>query len=230
MVVVKSDNCRVQYKCADVFGMYQSLAKEYKKTFIVCYGASGHGRGLVDGMSSFGVKNPLRQHIITEDFYWSTASQLVEFFHDKGFASQTRQYSEITVEKIESQQQPTSFPIPGNTKMHMIVFKSDGTVKTKRDICECIDCIEGNIDKCNFSDYGKIGVDEIEDDDNVEFDDNDEDNEEEVDGRALMISEIVREHRIGSVIALRTPPEVKESFYLVFVTGVKKAEKDLFDS
>ena len=36
------------------------------------YGTSGHGKGLVDMMSSFGVKVPIRRDVLTEDFsYWN---------------------------------------------------------------------------------------------------------------------------------------------------------------
>ena len=67
--------------------MYRQLAKETKKKFIVFYGASGHGRGLVDGMSSFGVKTP--QEIVISDFYWDKACELVQLFHDIGLSSDT---------------------------------------------------------------------------------------------------------------------------------------------
>ena len=54
----KSDNCRSQYKCKYVFPRYQGIARNNNKTVITYYGVEGHGKGLVDAMSSFGVKNP----------------------------------------------------------------------------------------------------------------------------------------------------------------------------
>ena len=44
---------------------------------IIYYGTSGHGCGLVDGMSSFGVKIPLRKEILNH-VYWSSAKQIID--------------------------------------------------------------------------------------------------------------------------------------------------------
>ena len=65
----KSDNCSQQYKSRFVFANWRALAKKYNKTIILYYGVSGHGKGLVDSMSSFGVKGPLPKSIITENFF-----------------------------------------------------------------------------------------------------------------------------------------------------------------
>ena len=67
IICLKSDNCATQYKCAKVFVMYCQLSVTLNKRIIIYFGAAGHGRGLVDGMSSFGVKTPLRFMIITKD-------------------------------------------------------------------------------------------------------------------------------------------------------------------
>ena len=42
---------------------------KYEKSVIVYYGASGHRKGLVDAMSGFGVKGPLRKAVLTQDFF-----------------------------------------------------------------------------------------------------------------------------------------------------------------
>ena len=52
----KSDNCSTQYKCGKAFNEYLKLAKKYDRNVIKYYGPSGHGKGLVDAMSAFGVK------------------------------------------------------------------------------------------------------------------------------------------------------------------------------
>ena len=51
----KSDSCS-QYKSRFVFANWWALAKNYNKTMTLDYGVSGHGKGLVDSMSSFWVK------------------------------------------------------------------------------------------------------------------------------------------------------------------------------
>ena len=52
----KSDNCSVQYCCKSVFPYYRDLAVKENKPVVVYYGVNGHGCGLVDAMSGFGVK------------------------------------------------------------------------------------------------------------------------------------------------------------------------------
>ena len=53
----KSDNCSAQYKCKNVYPIYLRLSKTLQKIIIVYYGEKGHGKGLVDAMSGFGLKN-----------------------------------------------------------------------------------------------------------------------------------------------------------------------------
>ena len=67
VVCIKSDNCRVQYKCKWVFAMLRKLAISYNKMIIWYYGVDNHGKGMLDGMSSFGVKQPMRNEIIKRD-------------------------------------------------------------------------------------------------------------------------------------------------------------------
>ena len=61
----KSDNCGEQYKC---FPIIRQLAIKQNKTFIHYYGVKGHVKGLIDAMSGFGFKTPLRKGIVTRCF------------------------------------------------------------------------------------------------------------------------------------------------------------------
>ena len=70
--------------------LFSDLVSQLNKRIILYYGASGHGRGLGDGMLSFGVKTPLRREIVTSNFYWSNVSELIDFFHNKGFDTPER--------------------------------------------------------------------------------------------------------------------------------------------
>ena len=69
----KSDNCSTQYKSKYVFSFWSSLAKKLSRNVIVYYGVSGHGKGLVDAMSAFGVKNPIWRAVWVEDFSYKKA-------------------------------------------------------------------------------------------------------------------------------------------------------------
>ena len=55
----KSDNCSSQYKCKHVFHRYMVLANQLNKTFLVYFGVSGYGKGLVDAMSGFGANGAI---------------------------------------------------------------------------------------------------------------------------------------------------------------------------
>ena len=87
-------------------------------------------------------------------------------------------------------------------------------------------CFYGVSDKV-FSDNEEEECDEDrEDDTDDELDDEDND---EIHACAEIVTDIVKNYRIGSVIALQAPPEVRECFYLVVVNELKVAEKDIYD-
>ena len=93
----KSDNCATLYKCKWIFNYYSYLAIRLQKTVLTYYGASGHGKGLVDAMSGFGVKGPIHKAVITENFHYDSAEDihayLVDLFHgdsNKSFPSPCR--------------------------------------------------------------------------------------------------------------------------------------------
>ena len=54
--MIKSDNAPTQYKNKYAFNLVQILLSKYNVKITRIYGATGHGNGLVDAMSSFGVK------------------------------------------------------------------------------------------------------------------------------------------------------------------------------
>ena len=79
IIRTKSDNCSTQYKCLHIFAMLKYMALRIGKT-IITWSCQPWLRFLEDGMSSFGVKTPLRRAIIAQDFYWEKAAELVKFF------------------------------------------------------------------------------------------------------------------------------------------------------
>ena len=69
-----------QYNNQYMFFNWRQLAKSLWKKFIIYFGVSGHGKGLVDTMSAFGVKGPLRkQIIINKDFFFLSAEEIHSF-------------------------------------------------------------------------------------------------------------------------------------------------------
>ena len=68
IIRINSDNCATQYKSIYVFKAWHTLTAKTNKCIVTFYGTSGHGKGLVDVMSSFGVKVPIHRAVLTEDF------------------------------------------------------------------------------------------------------------------------------------------------------------------
>ena len=46
-------------------------------------GAAGHGKGAIDGMSSFGVKNVLRKDIVTHNAFFNKSEKVVDYLEIK---------------------------------------------------------------------------------------------------------------------------------------------------
>ena len=165
---------------------------------MICfYGASSHGRELVDSMSLFGIKA-----IVTEDFYWSTSEEIVQSFNANN-EKENRVYKEITEDAINSQKLPHKKSLKGNMKEHMIAFRKDGAIVQKHDICEF--CLVGDNENCVYE-YGNAGSNKdamvvVEDGygngDHNDGDHNDDDNENNETVQHAIVS--------GNIIPLRMP-------------------------
>ena len=97
---MKTDNCATQYCCLWVFKRYSNLAQKIGKPIILYYGVNGHGSGLVDAMSGFGVKSPLRRKIITDDFYLENANELEVFLKGEFEDDDRKMYTSIKHEDL----------------------------------------------------------------------------------------------------------------------------------
>ena len=66
------------------------------------YGVSGHGKGLVDAMSAFGAKGPLRRAVICNDFQYSSADEITNMLAKLFKSDEKKKYftidEEITAE------------------------------------------------------------------------------------------------------------------------------------
>ena len=68
-LVIRSDNCSMQYKSRYIFANMLKLASKLIISIYWFYGEAGHGHGLIDAMAWFGCKGPLRKGIIQDDNY-----------------------------------------------------------------------------------------------------------------------------------------------------------------
>ena len=82
-IMIQSDNAPTQCKSRHAFALLQKQANEFNVRIIRTYGATGHGKGTIDAMSSFGVKNILRRDIVTHDIFFDTSEQIVDYLHIK---------------------------------------------------------------------------------------------------------------------------------------------------
>ena len=163
---VKSDNCKVQFKCKWVFAFWKRFSAKHGIPVILYYGVEGHGKGLVDAMGSFGVKQPIRQEIIRTDFWYRKASDLVSFLRMKYIDDPSKIYKEVDQLDLLSKQNDHfglgECKIPGMVKMRMISFFPDGTIKGANDYCSCQNCLAGHFNKCDRCD-GCIIIDNEDD-------------------------------------------------------------------
>ena len=147
---IKSDNCSCQYKCKYIFQRYKLLASSTKKTFVVYYGVSGHGKGLVDAMSGFGVKNPIRKVIILENEFFYTSKDIVEYL-EKKMKQPNRFYIPVDEEKLRNEQKDKGeFKIHGCTSLHMLSFLTNGIICGKQNLCSCDECNVGKFYHCKI--------------------------------------------------------------------------------
>ena len=156
LIRIKSDNCSTQYCCLHVFRRYSDLSKKLNKTVILYYGVNGHGRGLVDAMSGFGVKSPLRRLIIVEDYIFNSADELckkmkVVFADD--VEKKQKIYKVIPISELNQERRKTvGIEIAGCQKARMISFHADGTYQLRKRLCNCEHCSVGNFNECENND------------------------------------------------------------------------------
>ena len=238
----KSDNCSTQYKCKYVFYQMRKLAVELQKTFILYYGVKGHGKGLVDAMSGFGVKTPLRTGIITHDFFSNSSILLQDYLMNLDFKGD-RDYLHFEIFERKPKKEWDRLPINGCQKQHMFAYFPDGSVQFKENMCSCETCLDGNFVDCKIekgvekftrNDYGSESETTSDSDgsggsDGDESRDSESSTDEEIyEIRGNTIFEAVE---VGSTIAIHSPKEESgEIFYLCQVLEkVESAVENLVD-
>ena len=144
---IQSDNASSQYKNKHSFALLQKLANEFGPRIIRTYGAAGHGKGAIDGMSSFGVKNVLRTDIVTRDVFFNSSEDITDYLAKK---NPQYSYTNIPAEEVCAKRQIENDPmiIPNCMKQHMIVFESGKPVFCKEYLCDCGPCLKFNFEDC----------------------------------------------------------------------------------
>ena len=75
------------------------------KKVIIYFSVSGHGKGLVDVMSGFGVKGPLRKAVWCEDCSYSCADDITKYLVAKFVDDDTKYHVHLDLCKIRKNRQ-----------------------------------------------------------------------------------------------------------------------------
>ena len=72
-----------QYKNKYAFKSMQNLSDTYNLRIISISGAAGHGKGLIDAMSSFGAKSILRRDIVAFDVWFADSKEVCSYLTNR---------------------------------------------------------------------------------------------------------------------------------------------------
>ena len=228
-IVIRSDNCSTQYKSCFTFAVMMQLAKKYGVTFTWFYGEPGHGRGLVDAMSSFGCKGPLKHAIITKDQWFSTAEEMSDFLK-KFFNGDSTKHYHVIHEKDTAElrkAEKNEHKIAGSMKLHMVSVNKFGqwtkkvTPGIENENVFTLDFDENDTEDDLFDDAEACSdTEELENDGNeVEF--------ELQNNSAFLKHDFVE---ISSFVGLKPPSSAFELFYLVKIINKGVAAEHLSDT
>ena len=88
---------------------------------IVYYGASGHGKGLVDAMSAFGVKRPMLKAVLTQNFKYNSAKDILDLLSSLFQDDPQKLYSLLNCDEIAEYRRDESSPLP-ITRMSILSY------------------------------------------------------------------------------------------------------------
>ena len=195
------------------------MAIQYNRKVIIYYGTSGHGKGLVDDMSAFGVKGPLLKAVLTEKFTYSSSTDIHTYLTQRFAGDDQKKYYVIPPDETTTRRETTGCVCDS---LHMICFNSDGSIFSKVNICSCKECLEGK---------GRGAGDSDEETDSEKDDEDDEIREEEDDLEQyeLRSEDVVHLVEPGNAVALFSPSSALELFYLCKVIECGVVTEDLSD-
>ena len=136
-----------------MFGEAQTMAKRINRPVLLYYGPAGHGKGLVDAMSAFGVKGPLLRKVLTEDFTYNCADDICRALKKDFEGDNQKLYFVVSEEEILAKEETKlKLKIPGVVKhsYHMICFNPSGKIVAKINLCSCNQCLLGKFDLCTL--------------------------------------------------------------------------------
>ena len=147
-IIIKSDNAPTHYKNRWAFSTYQTLADKYNLRIIRIYGAAGHGKGLVDSMSGFGVKTVLRRDIVTRDVWFANSEEICEHLRMRG--SKHMAYHVVDPEKVDQKRMSKKdLVIKDCMRHHLFVYNPrNDNVLMREFLCDCTACLQFDFQNC----------------------------------------------------------------------------------
>ena len=138
---IQNDNASSQYENKYSFEVLNKLASEFNLRIIRTYGAAGHGKGAIDGMSSFAVKNVLRKDIVNHDVFFNKSEEAVDYLEIKRphFSYTYLPSDDVVKSRIENNE---SMIIKECMKQHLMVFTKNEPILCKEYLCLCSLCLE----------------------------------------------------------------------------------------
>ena len=124
------------------------MAFEFNLRIIRTYGAAGHGKGAIDGMSNFGVKNVLRKDIVTHNVFFHKSEEVANYLEIKcpHFSYTHLPSDDVVKSRIENNE---SMIIKDCMKQHLMVFTKNEPVLCKEYLCLCSSCLKFNFKECS---------------------------------------------------------------------------------
>ena len=153
-------NYSTQYKSKNAFGKYKQPASEKGIPVIYYYGVSSDGERLVDAMSGFGAKGPLRKVVATQDLDYDCASNIVSFSKDIFINDNQKHHFELLSKEFQSMT-TSAIKIKDCRMQRMIVLFPDGSIQVKQNIWSCNSCIRGALIDHSFEPGVQVNSTEI---------------------------------------------------------------------
>ena len=181
------------------------------------YGEPGHGRGLVDAMSSFDCKLQLRHEILTNDSWFETAEGMVVFLKKYFENDSSKEHTLLDAAEIAKvrQEERGEFKLEPCRVFHVIAFNNDGC------FAKVLFFRDTNIISNIFNSDAK----------NNESSDVDDDDEDEIHEEFRLNHDTVFELiEPGTYIGMRSPTNAIETFFIAEVIQKGIAENNIYDT
>ena len=176
-------------------------------------------------MSCFGIKGPLQKSIITETFFFNDVEQVKEHLEQKHLEKPNWLYKVVSEDHLaEIRKQPREeFKILQCEKLHMIAFFPDGRIMGKENICSCHECLNGNLDKCEFEPDRIIKEGDVNSED-------DKINGSEYEENEILKGPFFSHIKKGLYAALYSLSQASELFYLCKVLSCETTTRSISDA